>query len=340
MLEAEIKILRKEGIERAAPDEQADLAVLLDTWHGRDRREPFDEQVAAFVTEALTPYIKGKNPLALIAMEVLRLDPTTKGMTPTAARKAACARVKKVSDPGAQMVDTFSRNEEKKALAFTATAVQEAVGERPPGLAAGDGDLPTQLTQALTEAGVTRFFSSREGYRKYRDSRDTIGKYVSLANRTIEMVSINLASGHDVEQVADTFEAAITRPVPVKVRVSLIDPEQSHLISSIAPVLDLSEDSLVRRIEDTMASLERLQKERLARNRRPYLELWCHRVLPNASAIILDGDEADGRIQLETKGFRTGMGKSWGFEVQGGTDFYNTLRDSYRDLIAHGRQVL
>ena len=340
MLEAEIRVLRREGIDRASPEEQADLAVLLDTWHGRDARQPFAEQVGAFLTEALAPYVRNHNPLAITAMEVLTLDATTRGLSPTEARRASCSRVKGVGNPSSQMVDTFSRNEERKALAFASTALQEAVGERPAGLAAGNSDLPTQLTQALTEAGMTRFFTSREDYRKYRDARDTIGKYVSLASRTIEMVSINLASGHDMEQVADTFHAAITRPVPVKVVISLIDPERDHLIRSIAPVLDLSEESLIRRIEDTMTSLQRLSKERLPPNRQSYLELWCHQALPNASAIILDGDETDGRVQLETKGFRTGMGKSWGFEVQGGTAFYNTLKDSYRDLIAAGRQVL
>lgn len=337
MLLAEVRLLRRDGVMKASADLQPELAVLLDSWRGRDPGQSFPTQVEGLIRAALAPY--RQNELAQIALEVLCLHPTTKGLKQADSRKLAAKRVRQLAATS-NVVDAFSKNEELKALGLLATAIQELVGDRPPGLAAGDTGLPTELTQALTEAGVSRFFSSREDYRRYRDSRDTIGKYVSLAVTSIEMVSINLASGHDMEQVADTFEAAIMRPAPVLVRISLLDPNRSYLIESIAPVLDVSSESLIARIRDTINSLAEVRAERLPRQRRQYLEVWCHKVLPNASAILLDADAKDGRVQLETKGFRTGMGKSWGFEVRAGTGFFDTLRDSYRHLIDDGRQVL
>jgi hypothetical protein len=76
--------------------------------------------------------------------------------------------------------------------------------------------------------------------------------------------------------------------------------------------------------------------DKKARSRRSNLEVWCHNCLPNRSANIVDGDTDRGRFQLETKAYHTSTDKSCGFEVAAGSEFYETLRDSYRKLFADG----
>lgn len=108
--------------------------------------------------------------------------------------------------------------------------------------------------------------------------------------------------GHDVEEIANAFEHAISGPNHVRVTISLLDPTRLALMESIAPVLGISATSLVERINDTIDSPRDVRENRLARTRRGNLQVWCHRVLPNASAIFLDGDHAgDGRVQLEPR---------------------------------------
>jgi hypothetical protein len=154
------------------------------------------------------------------------------------------------------------------------------------------------------------------------------------------MVSINLATGNDMEMLIDTFEELILRRNPVKVRISLLDPDLEYLAQAIAPVINTTPDTLRSRVRDTVDSLEQLNSVRLPKSRKSYLEVWCHNCVPNGSAIILDGDSRSGLFQLETKGYRTGMQKSFGFEIAAGSDFFMTMRDSYRRLIADGRRVI
>lgn len=207
-------------------------------------------------------------------------------------------------------------------------------------IGAGGLLLPAVLQAGLVEARITRFHPSREYYQLFREGRGSISDYVSTAKSTVEMVSINLATGHDMEALLDKFEELINRRNPIRVRVSLLDPDLEHLALSIAPVINATPETLRRRVRDTVEALCILHRTRLSRARREYLEVWCHNCLPNGSAIMLDGDSDEGLFQLETKGYRTGMNKSFGFEVAAGGEFFVTLRDSYRRLIADGRRVL
>ncbi len=201
--------------------------------------------------------------------------------------------------------------------------------------------LPPVLQRGLIEARVTRFHPSRRSYQDNREGRGTIADYISQASQCVEMVSINLATGHDQEMLRSKFEELIARRnPPVTVRISLLDPALDYLAASISPVLNMAPETLRARVSDTIQTLEKLHKRDLARSRREYLEVWCHNCMPNGSAIIIDGDASSGLFQLESKGFQTGMDESFGFEVGAGSEFFRSLRDSYRNLISSGRRVI
>ena len=200
--------------------------------------------------------------------------------------------------------------------------------------------IPMDLLQGLAKARLTRFYPSRKYYKLLRDGRASISEYVSSAQHTLDMVSINLATGMDLEGLLETFEEMLQRHPPVTVRLSLLDPDLDYLAMAIAPVVGSSPETLRGRVRDTIAALRDFHQHRLSTSRRKCLEVWCHNCVPNASAIIIDGDEPGGLVQLETKGYKTGMDKSFGFEVAAPSDFFTTLRDSYRRLIEEGRQVL
>jgi hypothetical protein len=204
-----------------------------------------------------------------------------------------------------------------------------------------DGVLvPIELLQGLAEARVTRFHPSRKYYKLLREGRSTISGYVGQATTSLEMVSIALATGMELERVVDTFEELVRKRPPVSITVSLLDPELEYLMSAIAGVIGASGSTLAGRIRDTVSTLKDFRDQRLSRNVRDRFEVWAHASLPNASAIIIDGDLDTGLVQLETKGYKLGMEKSFGFEASAPSEFFRDLRDSYRHLIRDGRRIL
>jgi transcriptional regulator with XRE-family HTH domain len=201
--------------------------------------------------------------------------------------------------------------------------------------------LPVELLQGLAEARVTRFHPSRHYYSLLREGRSTISDYVAQATVSLEMVSINLATGMELERVIDTFESMLLRPKStMRIVVSLLDPKQTYLMKSIAPVVRAQPKTLALRIQDTLQALDDFRRDRLPPRKAEQFEVYCHQVLPNSSAIIIDGDEEHGLLQLETKGYKMGMDKSYGFECQAPSEFFVNLRDSFRHLITDGRRVI
>jgi hypothetical protein len=197
-------------------------------------------------------------------------------------------------------------------------------------------DLPETLLQGLRAANVTRFMPSRKHYALYREGRESISSYVQLANHSLSMVSINLATGVDMEKIVDTFTAMICkRETPVRVRVSLLNPDKRYLLEAIAPVLGRTPEALGIRIADAINDLTAFAQD-LPTWARPYFSLSCHNALPQASAIMIDENTTAGLIQLESKPYRSAFTSSFAWEAAYGSEYFQTLRSSYDQLIADG----
>jgi len=193
--------------------------------------------------------------------------------------------------------------------------------------------IPEALVRGLRAGGITRFFPSRRHYGVFGEGRESITAYVQLADRSLSMVSINLATGVDMEQIVNAFRAMICdRPRPVKIRVSLLHPERS---APVAPVLGVRADQLAIRINDALDYLSSFGAS-LPTSLRTYFSLSRHSVLPAASAIMIDETSSDGLIQLETKPYASAFASSFAWEIGHGTDFFETVRDSYARLVDDG----
>lgn len=216
-------------------------------------------------------------------------------------------------------------------VAWLRGARRAAAPARPP--------LPTSLETGIRAAGLSQFMPARRYYREFRGGRDSISSYVASATRTLTMVSINLATGGELEQIERVFGELVERPDPVRVRISLLDYEDPALMHAVSTMLDMPTERMRKRIHDTMATLK-LFRRSLEQQPRGCLELFVHRTIPSASAILIDANTDRGRIQLETKPYKAPATASWAFEVQAGSEFYETLRAAYHDLISDGDEVL
>jgi predicted acylesterase/phospholipase RssA len=200
-------------------------------------------------------------------------------------------------------------------------------------------DLPLQLRRMLAEAGVTRFMPSRRHYALAREGRESISTYISLATKSLTMVSINLATGKDIEEIITTFDALLVREQSVHIIVSLLDYRRDDLMQAIAPVINRTPEGLRDKIQETVDDLTRWAHA-LPDRCKSHFELRLHSAVPNASAIMIDEDSPSGLIQLETKAYRAAWDRSYAMEVRAGSEFYTTLKDAYRTLVRDGTALV
>lgn len=216
--------------------------------------------------------------------------------------------------------------------------IQAILARSPRPVAETEVPLSPILVRGLNEANISKFVPSRKYYGQFREGRESISSYVALAETSLTMVSINLATGLELERVVDVFTEMLDREHSVKIIVSLLDPEHFYLMQSIAPVIDAEAQDLQDKIRRVVVRLQDFHKGLRGSKSRNF-ELYCHAALPNASAIMIDENGRDGIIQLETKAYQASLINSFGFEVRSGSEFYETLRKAYNQLITDGRRV-
>jgi Patatin-like phospholipase len=200
-------------------------------------------------------------------------------------------------------------------------------------------DLPEPLRIGLEAANLKRFIPSRRFYEPLRGGRGSIAEYVVTANRSLTMVSINLATGVDMEQIQDTLAKMILeRERPVAIAVSMLDPNEAHLMQTVAPVLGRTPTNMAQRVVDSLESLTGFH-DSLPNWAQNYFRLSCHNVLPHASSIAIDEDTPEGVIQLETKPYDASFQNSFALEIGHGSELFETLITSYNKLAFGGRLI-
>lgn len=193
----------------------------------------------------------------------------------------------------------------------------------------------------IAEAGLTAFYASRDYYARYRDKAATIDRYVSTAQSTAVLVSINLMTGIPFHDLCVALERKLTaRGSAFRVAISLLDPNRADLMTAFAPVLSKDPGDLSRSIRQSLRELVRFKSALLPRAR-SRVDVRVHGALPSGSAILLDHRQPNGRIQIESKPYKAGLQKSFAFEVmrREPDGLYDVLAASYDALLADGRRV-
>lgn len=195
------------------------------------------------------------------------------------------------------------------------------------------------LEEGIREAGISRIIPERRFYAIYREGRESISSYVRRTTRTLTMVSINLAVGAELERIERVFGELLDENPELCIRVSLLDPSDQVLMEATSRILDdVSAEQIAERIAGTMRKLQEFRAS-LDEDLRSQVELFHHRTIPSASAILIDVNSEAGLIQLETKPYKAAPTQSWALEIKAGTDFFETMRSAYHSLIEDGFEV-
>ena len=193
----------------------------------------------------------------------------------------------------------------------------------------------------IKEAGITAFYPSRDYYNLLRKDAATIDRYISTAEHTLVMVSINLMTGIPFNDLCSCLKMKIEKDDSFMTTISFLDPRRSELISTVAPILNVEPSALEATIHQGIESLFKF-KQKLPEKMRNRFDIRVHSVMPFGSAILLDHGHSTGRIQIETKPYKVGLQKSIAFEVAknaGSSDLFNTLAVSYETLVADGQSI-
>lgn len=189
-------------------------------------------------------------------------------------------------------------------------------------------------------AGLTAFFPARKYYGSHRREAESISAYVGTARKTITMVSVNLMTGLPFDDLARTLRGKLAEPHSISVVVSLLDPRETSLMSALCPALDMEPEKLSSMIHESLGKLASL-RDTVLPERQHNFQIRLHKSIPFGSAILLDADEVDGRIQIETKPYKVPSQRSFGFEVMRASEdgLYESLLEGYRALMADGEEV-
>lgn len=192
--------------------------------------------------------------------------------------------------------------------------------------------------EMIFTGGLSRLIPKRKYYRKFRNESGDIETYLKSARKSITMVSINMQTGIGFENVTRVFEEKLNSDNKFSVIVSLLNPDNSELMNvvsdSISDEYAKSGKDLSTQISDTLSRLITF-KGSLSKSEKTRFTLKKHDTFTFGSAIILDGETDAGRIQIETKAYRTPLADSFAFEwIETGPDsLFVTLKSAYGKLV-------
>ena len=155
------------------------------------------------------------------------------------------------------------------------------------------------------------------------------------------MVSINLSTGVTMDGVLDVLRQKLDIDGSTfRVSISLLNPFARHLMQSLAPTLSVEPNELARSIKEALKRLVKV-KHSLPDHAQKRFTIRVHNTIPLGSAILIDHEGLNGRIQIETKVYKAPFRQSFAFEVAptGSSGFYDTLAKGYVGLAADGLEV-
>lgn len=194
-----------------------------------------------------------------------------------------------------------------------------------------------KLHLRLSSIGMVRFIRDREDYKHGKS--DGIARYVRSARKTVQIVGINLITGVDSDDLLTAIRDKInSSDSPISVTISLLDPKNPMAMAAISQNHGKAKTELASSIRSSLRNLI-LIRDSLSPQLKNRLIVKAHSTLPFASAIIIDGAEPWGEIQIETKPYKQPINKSIGFTLRNGTRhaLYQTLVSSYQQLIDDAR---
>lgn len=197
------------------------------------------------------------------------------------------------------------------------------------------------LVSRLSISGLSAFYFSREDF-KFRKSDDgasltQIKDYLNIAKKSIKIIAFTSAHSVIYGEAGKVLKAKIEEIPDFIVTVSLLncfDPK--YYLSNYVSLDRDSPDVLIREGEDGIEQLRKYRDELREENRTRF-NIKLHNTAKFETAVLIDDEEDDGRIQIEIKPYKVNVFGAYSFEIRKtGSDlrFYDSIKDSYDKLLS------
>ncbi len=186
----------------------------------------------------------------------------------------------------------------------------------------------------IKEAGVVKFYHNRK---ILADDVGSIGEFISQAKKEVIYVGCWLSSSLKQDFLQQLIQKANEGVV---FKICLHSP-RTGAIHEYADFFNLDDVSVVTQIEDSIISLYRAKKS-LAPDKRENIKLYWHSQMITTSFWCLDGDEKNGKIQLDFKVVKSqSRWFSFGMEVEKTkkSSLFNDIKDPYLSVISEEKVV-
>jgi hypothetical protein len=198
-----------------------------------------------------------------------------------------------------------------------------------------------RLNKRIYKAGITNIYESRDDYAKYRNYPKITPKlldYLKLAEKNIYISAYWMAHGTEIEGITQGIIDLVKPPKSLNITVCVINPD-SQCINAISQHLGMPEKELVERIRTSITKLKQA-KNRLSKEEKQKMTIKTHDSLPVASAIILDYDSDNCRMQLEFKPYQVDRHYNCSIELSGKEKgLYKLLSDSFIKQINDANKI-
>lgn len=200
-------------------------------------------------------------------------------------------------------------------------------------------DLEFVSKELIEASGLTGFYPARRFYSSRKDA-SSIDTYVGRSQKNLVMISINLLTGLEFDNLCIQIQNKLNRINEFNVIISLLNPNKADLIFSISPILNKTKDQLYQSIKSTIDKLVEFRIG-LSSEAQKRFDIRVHNTIPFGSAIMIDHRKEYGRIQIETKPYKAVLNDSFAFEVApyGKSSFYQSLVRGYEKLLDDGHSI-
>lgn len=180
-----------------------------------------------------------------------------------------------------------------------------------------------QVLERMERSGLQDWFASRTDY------GETLDAFCARARQSVHIVAVTLKLRASNGGLIPVLAKALSSSPMFKARISLLNPSAGVLSSLASGASQI--DRLQREVEATLRELKELRSDMLLPAER--FDIRTHRVLPFASAFVLDAFDPTGCIHLETRHFGDSCFDSFGFRIGAGCEFFERSRESWLRII-------
>lgn len=162
--------------------------------------------------------------------------------------------------------------------------------------------------EEIINVGLVDFVPSRDEYRK-RDANNSLKEHLLKAQKSIRIISVSLADAIDYHGFTMTLGEIIKKRPNIKISISLLNPDNTSLLSVMAPILDLSPDELKAKIMRT------IRRFGMSQDLSKVIELRVHDTIPTGTYIISDEETDDASVIVESRPFSSPSSCSFSYHI-------------------------